>query len=86
MRDDSKLPVIGVFALCNTGGICVHEIDHGSDRVLASMNGKDPEWLDITEKPLSEITGEDKDDDEWESGFMWGSFFVPFSEIERVGG
>ena len=36
--------VIGVFAVCNTAGICVHEIDHAEDRVLASMNGIDPEW------------------------------------------
>lgn len=35
--------VIGVFAVCNTAGICVHEIDHAENRVLASMNGTDPE-------------------------------------------
>lgn len=84
MGERNRLPVIGVFALSNAGGICVHEIDHGGDRVLVSMNGKNPEWLDITEKPLSEITGEENDDDEWESGFMWGSFFIPFSEVERI--
>ena len=38
--------VIGVFAVCNTAGICVHEIDHAEDRVLASMNGIDPEWYE----------------------------------------
>ena len=56
--------VIGVFAVCNTAGICVHEIDHAEDRVLASMNGIDPEWYPITEKPQSEMGG---DSDELES-------------------
>ena len=65
--------VIGVFAVCNTAGICVHEIDHAEDRVLASMNGIDPEWYPITEKPQSEMGG---DSDEMESGFEFGSFFV----------
>lgn len=63
--------VIGVFAVCNTAGICVHEIDHAEDRVLASMNGIDPEWYPITEKPQSEMGG---DSDELESGFEFGSF------------
>lgn len=73
--------VIGVFAVCNTAGICVHEIDHAEDRVLASMNGVNPEWYPITEKPQSEMGG---DSDELESGFEFGSFFVPFSEVMRV--
>lgn len=79
-----ELKVIGVFAVCNTGGICVHAIDHSEGRVLASMNGKDPEWYLITEKALSEITGEEKDEETMESGFLFGSFFVPFSEVMRV--
>ena len=78
------LKVIGVFAICNTGGICVHAIDHGEDRVLASTNGKNPEWYPIVEKALSEITGEEKDEETLESGFMFGSFFVPFSEVMKV--
>ena len=73
--------MIGVFAVCNTAGICVHAIDHAEDRVLASLNGKDPEWYPIMEKPQSETGG---DSDELESGFMFGSFFVPFSEVMRV--
>lgn len=80
----SELKIIGVFAVCNTGGICVHEIDHAEDQVLASMNGKNPEWYPIVEKPLSEITGEEKDEETLESGFMFGSFFVPFSEVMKV--
>lgn len=81
---NQELKTIGVFAICNTGGICVHAIDHTEDKVLASMNGKDPKWYDMIEKPLSEITGEEKDEDTWESGFMFGSFFVPFSEVMRM--
>lgn len=72
---------IGVFPMFNTGGICVHEIDHAEDRVLASMNGENPEWYPITEKPQSEMGG---DSDELESGFQLGSFFVPFSEVMCV--
>lgn len=73
--------VIGVFAVCNTAGICVHEIDHAEDRVLASVNGIDSEWYPITEKPQSEMGG---GSDELESGFEFDSFFVPFSEVMRV--
>lgn len=72
---------IGVFPMFNTGNICVHEIDHAEDRVFASMNGENPEWYSITEKPQSEMGG---DGDEMESGFLFGSFFVPFSKIMRV--
>ena len=79
-----RLKVIGVFAVCNTGGICVHAIDHTEEKVLASMNGRDPEWYPITEQPLSEITGEEKDAKTMEPGFFFGSFFVPFSEVMRV--
>ena len=78
------LKVIGVFAICNTGGICVHAIDHTEKNVLASMNGKDPKWYPITEQPLSEITGEEKDEETMEPGFFFGSFFVPFSEVMRM--
>lgn len=79
-----QLKTIGVFAVCNTGGICVHAIDHTEDKVLASINGENPEWCDIIETPPSEITGEEKDNDTGESGFLFGSFFVPFSEVMRV--
>lgn len=72
---------IGVFPMFNTGGICVHEIDNAEDKVLASMNGENPERYPITEKPQSEMG---RDGDEMESGFLFGSFFVPFSEVMRV--
>ncbi len=81
---EKGLETIGVFAVCNTGGICVHAVDHGEEKVLASMNGKNPQWYAMAEKPLTEITGEEKDKDAWETGFMFGSFFVPFSEVMRV--
>lgn len=79
-----ELKTIGVFGICNTGGICVHAIDHTEDRVLVSMNGENPEWYPITEKCFAEITDNDDDADKWESGFLFGSFFVPFSEVMRV--
>ena len=81
MFEESVKKIIGVFPVCNTGGICVHQIE--GDRVLASVNGKDPEWCEIAEKPRCEIGG-DADETEMESGFMVGSFFVPFSEVMRV--
>ena len=49
----------------------------------SSMNGENPEWCPITEQLMSEITGDEKDT-EVESGFFYGSFFVPFSEVMRV--
>ena len=72
---------IGVFPMFNTGCICVHEINHAEDKVLASMNGENPERYPITEKPQAEMGG---DGDDMESGVLFGSFFVPFSEIMRV--
>ncbi len=73
--------VIGVFPMFNTGGICVHTIDEAEERVLASMGGKDPEWCKMAERPQSENGG---DSEELESGFLFGSFFVPFSQVMRV--
>ena len=73
--------VIGVFPRFNTGGICVHTIDEAEERVLASINGKDPEWYKMAERPQSENGG---DSEELESGFLFGSFFVPFSQVMRV--
>ena len=75
MFEESVKKIIGGFPVCNMGGICVHQIE--GDRVLASMNGKDPAWCDITEE-YTESAGD------MESGFRLGSFFVPFSEVMRV--
>ena len=73
--------VIGVFPMFNTGGICVHTIDEAEEKVLASINGEDPEWCKMSERPQLENGG---DNEELESGFLFGSFFVPFSQVMRV--
>ena len=75
MKD--KVKTIGVYCICNTMGICVHEIDHCEDRVLASVNGENPQWC-----PMNAQTPEGGGDAEL--GFLFGSFFVPFSEVMRV--
>ncbi len=68
--------VIGVYPLCNTGAVLVHAIDYGEDKILASINGKDPEWCSMTEE-YREATGE------LELGFMLGELFIPFCEVMR---
>ena len=69
--------IIGVFPMFNTGGICVHAIDDAEDKVLASVNGENPEWYEMAEHPQ-------EDGDEMEPGFLFGSFFVPFSGVMRM--
>jgi len=71
--------VIGVFPVCNTGAVLVHAIDYGEDRVLASINGIDPAWCDLTEQYVEETQ-------EAELGFSLGSLFVPFFRVERFFG
>jgi len=71
--------VIGVYSLTNTGAVLVHAIDYGKDRVLASINGKDPEWCSLTEEYL-ETSGE------LELGFRLGELFIPFCEVMRFYG
>ena len=71
--------IIGVYGLCNTGAVLVHAIDYAEDKVLASINGENPLWCEITEACRA---GED----ELESGFFLGSFFVPFSDVMRFYG
>ena len=66
--------IIGVYPMFNTGGICVHAIDDAEDKVLASVNGENPEWCEMAEQPQ-------EDGDEMESGFLFGSFFVAFSGV-----
>lgn len=53
--------VIGVFPMFNTGEICVHTIDEAEERVLASINGKDPEWCKMSEWPQSENGGDQRE-------------------------
>ena len=71
-----KLPVIGAYCISNTGSILVHAIDHAEDKVLASINGNNPIWCGKTEKM--------NDEGETEPGFVFGSFFVPFSMVMRT--
>lgn len=40
--------VIGVYPLINAGSVLVHAIDYGADKVLASINGDNPEWCGLT--------------------------------------
>ena len=68
--------VIGVYPMCNTGAVLVHAIDYAEDKTLASVNGKEPCWCDMTEENM-ECTGE------MELGFMLGSLFVPLCEVMR---
>ena len=54
-----------------------HAIDDAEEKVLASVNGENPEWCEMAEQPQ-------EDGDEMESGFVFGSFFVPFSGVIRM--
>ena len=67
--------VIGSYPFSNTGSVLVHAID--GDRVLASINGEDAAWCDVTEEYV-EAT------EELECGFRFGKWFIPFSEVMRV--
>ena len=71
--------VIGVYPLTNTGSVLVHAIDYGEDKVLASINGKDPDWCSLTEEYM-ETSGE------LELGFRLGQLFIPFCEVMRFYG
>ncbi len=68
--------VIGVYPLCNTASVLVHAIDYAEDKILASINGEEPCWCDMTEEYM-ECTGE------MELGFMLGSLFIPLCEVMR---
>ena len=68
--------VIGVYSQCNTGAVLVHAIDYAEDKILASINGENPEWCAMTEEYM-EVTGET------ELGFTLGSFFIPLCEVMR---
>ena len=69
--------VIGVYGLCNTGAVLVHAIDYPEDKVLASINGENPQWCELTEACR---------EDELETGFLLGSIFVPICEVMRFYG
>ena len=42
--------VIGVYSLCNNGAVLVHAIDYVEDKILASINGENPEWCAMIEE------------------------------------
>lgn len=54
--------VIGVFAVCNTAGICVHEIDHAEDRVLVLS---DPPYNVDVEETAGKIMNDNMGDSEF---------------------
>lgn len=66
--------VIGVYGLTNTGAVLVHSIDYAEDKILASINGENPEWCPMTEEYM-ERSGE------LELGFTLGSLFIPLCEV-----
>ena len=67
---------IGVYTISNTIAVSVYEIDYVDDRVLVSGNGKKPKWCPIVDR--------ENEEGEYESGFMLGRMFIPFSEVMRV--
>lgn len=71
--------IIGVFPICNTGAVLIHQIDYGGDRVLASINGRGAVWCSLIEEYM-ETSGE------LELGFHLGELFVPFCEVMRFYG
>ena len=70
---ENGLGVIGLYPLTNIGTIVVHEISE--DKVVASLNGGEPEEC-LTELSWERVEG-------WQTGFRWGSLFIPFDEIMR---
>ena len=77
MIDLSK--VIGVYGLCNTGAVLVHAIDYPEDKVLASINGENPQWCEINEDCRE---GEDV----LELRVFLGYIFVSFCDVMRFYG
>ena len=68
--------VIGMYSLTNTGSVLVHAIDYGEDRILASINGENPEWCPMAEQYVEHL-------EEETLGFTLGEFFVPLCEVMR---
>ena len=68
--------VIGIYAICNTGAILLHQIDYANEKVKISLNGEGPEWTDLTE-------GYADGSSELETGFRFGEMFIPLADIIR---
>lgn len=71
------LPVIGVYPLTNLGSVLVHVIDEDAEKVLASINGTQPEWYEMSE----EYSGPSVEE---EAGFWFGELWIPWSEVLKV--
>ena len=71
--------VIGLCRRKETAALKIKAaVSNAEDKVLASVNGENPEWCEMAEQPQ-------EDGDEMESGFLFGSFFVAFSGVIRMG-
>ena len=62
--------IVGLYPICNTGCLVIHEIDDRDEQVKVSLNGDDPDWYPMAFEP--------------EDGFLWGDLFVPFEEVQAV--
>jgi len=68
--------VIGMYPIGGRGAVLIHRINYDRDRIQASINGIDPEWVELKEQYM-ETTGE------LETGFILAGLFVPFYAIMR---
>lgn len=68
--------VIGVYTFSNAIAVSVYEIDYVDDRVLVSGNNETPKWCPIVDH--------ENEEGEYESGFMLGKMFIPFSDVMRL--
>lgn len=70
---------IGLYPLCNTGGLVIYDIDYVDDRVLVGLNDGEAEWCSIQE-------GHRDGSEDYETGFYWGKLFVPLSDVMKFSG
>ena len=68
--------VFGVYALCNTASVLIHEIYTAECKVLASINDKAHEWCDIDYCDYNDSGTE-------EPGFYYADMFIPFCEVMK---
>ncbi|MCR5373167.1 MAG: hypothetical protein K6E41_06825 [Solobacterium sp.] len=68
--------VIGMYGLTNTGAVLVHAIDYGEEKILASINGENPEWCRMMEQYVDSL-------EEETLGFLLGELFIPLCEVMR---
>ena len=79
VHEKNEHSVLGIHCITNCLYILVHEIDDVENRVLASSGRDDKRWCPITEQ-----TENVDENQEPELGFLFGSFFVPFSTVMKV--